>query len=436
MEDVRCFAGQQEFNIRPITFLVGENSTGKSTAMGCFQILADSIASTNSIILGRNINLDFNVEPYSMGSFKDIVTRKRPVGENFKLGFRFEVESNEKVDFTISVVEKEKSAEPIPECINLKFDDGEIHLTQNRSQKKDIKEFFVVDTKKTNINNKIFHIRCNMDFLLNPMFLLSYVPFNLGRYIQAKLSSEEKALHTFLLKKDSIIRKLNIPSPFSFAPVRSRPKRTYDPVKELEDPEGSDIPMLLMRMKSSKNTEWQRLQRQLVTFGKCSGLFDKIEVKKHGKSMSDPFQIQVKVRGPRSNIMDVGYGVSQILPILVRIFSSKYPLFFLLQQPEVHLHPRGQAELASLFVNTVNTKKHSFIIETHSDYIIDRARIEIQRGNIPPEDVSLVYLEPKGAHVKVHNIRFDKKGNLQKVPGSYREFFLKETDRLLWNSED
>ena len=39
MEEVRCFAGRQEFNIRPLTFLVGENSTGKTTALACFQVL-------------------------------------------------------------------------------------------------------------------------------------------------------------------------------------------------------------------------------------------------------------------------------------------------------------------------------------------------------------------------------------------------------------
>ena len=41
MEEVRCFAGRQEFNIRPLTFLVGENSTGKTTALACFQVLAN-----------------------------------------------------------------------------------------------------------------------------------------------------------------------------------------------------------------------------------------------------------------------------------------------------------------------------------------------------------------------------------------------------------
>ena len=69
--------------------------------------------------------------------------------------------------------------------------------------------------------------------------------------------------------------------------------------------------------------------------------------------MSDPFQLQVKVRsGPHANIVDVGYGISQSLPILVDIMAPTRPprgaqrredeRTFLLQQPEVHLHPRGQ----------------------------------------------------------------------------------------------
>ena len=102
-----------------------------------------------------------------------------------------------------------------------------------------------------------------------------------------------------------------------------------------------------------------------------------------------------------------------------------------MQQPEAHLHPKGQAELSSLMVDIIKRRKHNFIIETHSDYMVDRARIEIMNGKILPEDVSLIYLEPKGNHVEVHNITFDEQGNLLGVPPGYREFFLKESDRLL-----
>ena len=63
--------------------------------------------------------------------------------------------------------------------------------------------------------------------------------------------------------------------------------------------------------------------------------------------------------------------------------------------------------------------------------MVDRARIEIMKNRISPEDVSLIYLEPTDNHVKVHNITSDEQANLLGVPPGYREFFLKESDKLL-----
>ena len=64
IEDVRCFVGRQEFNIRPITFLVGENSTGKSTALGCFQTL-------DHFVNGIESALDFNKDPCCKACLKN-----------------------------------------------------------------------------------------------------------------------------------------------------------------------------------------------------------------------------------------------------------------------------------------------------------------------------------------------------------------------------
>ena len=175
----------------------------------------------------------------------------------------------------------------------------------------------------------------------------------------------------------------------------------------------------------------------MVEFGKRSGLFHNIEVKNLA-SPGGPFQVKVKVRGPNSNLIDVGYGVSQILPILVQILDLPSPRgpaseipYFLLQQPEVHLHPKAQAELSTLIARSAGEHKGAFIVEMHSDYMIDRARIEIRKGTISPEDVSLIYLEPKGRVVKVHNISFDRMGDMETIPKAYRDFFMKETVRLM-----
>ena len=155
--------------------------------------------------------------------------------------------------------------------------------------------------------------------------------------------------------------------------------------------------------------------------------------------MSDPFQLQVKVRsGPHANIMDVGYGVSQSLPILVDVLADAESdrrknggPAFLLQQPEVHLHPRGQAELASLFVEAVRTNGSRFLIETHSDYVVDRVRISVRQGKLKPDDVSILYFEPAAKAVTIHNLTLDRHGNLRNAPAGYRDFFVRESDRLL-----
>ena len=423
MEEVRCFAERQEFNIRPLTFLVGENSTGKTTALGCFQILTNYL---------NGLGIDFNSPPYSMGTFRDIVRNSKKKEKAFTLGFTFK-NKNENVECTVEFVERKRGVEPVAKSVTVKFADGEIVLSTNDTREVD---------KLASFDKERNQYCLDVDFAaLNvrpPLSLLR--PFS---HKQEGQSENERALTDYLAKKDEDtgrsryqLRDIWDPtSVFSSSPIRSEPKRTYDPTRFFYNPEGGDVPMLLMRIQATDKKRWEALKAQLVEFGKRSELFQNIEIKQLGRSLGSPFQLKFKVRGPSSNITDVGYGVSQILPILVYILdpdiSGNQIDFYLLQQPEVHLHPRAQAELSSLLAALASQGRRSFIIETHSDYMIDRARIEIKKGNIRPEDVSLIYLEPKGRVVKVHNISFDKMANMEGVPPHYGEFFLKETNRLM-----
>ena len=72
------------------------------------------------------------------------------------------------------------------------------------------------------------------------------------------------------------------------------------------------------------------------------------------------------------------------------------------------------------------------VIETHSDFILDRLRIEARSGQkIRPEQVAILYFERKGTSVKIHEIGLDDQANLTNVPRGFREFFLKEQHQLL-----
>ena len=425
MEEVRCFAERQTLEIRPLTFLVGENSTGKTTALACFHVLANFL---------RGGGVDFNADPYSMGIFKDIVRNSRPKAKTFKLGFTFK-HSNEDIEWTVEFVEKNRGLEPTVNSVNVKFVDGEIICKMKDKMDKGV-HLTVFDQKQNQ-----YQIDYADDFFSNYSLSLFLESLVLG--VSKRISEADVALAEYLKKKDKNSKEdqdrpwttFGRGSIFSTSPVRSRPKRTYDPMREFNDPEGSDVPLLLMQAKTVRKGSWEKLKAQLVEFGKESGLYQNIDIKNLNRGLGAPFQLKFKVRGPNSNITDVGYGISQILSILVRILdiplSRREMVSFLLQQPEIHLHPRAQAEFSSLLVKLANEGNRSFIVETHSDYMIDRARIDIMRGNIRPEDVSVIYFEPKGNVVKVHNIGFDKKANMTGVPSHYGEFFLKETDKLM-----
>ena len=427
IEDVRCFAGRQEFEIRPITFLVGENSTGKSTALACLQTLHDSL---NSLYL----RLDFNIEPYNLGAFANIVRSSRPKKRRFQLGIELQSEAPEAIQYSLTIAERDEGSEPVAQELKVLFasSDEILFKKSSRQEGRGKGDLQVESVQEKPNGGKRFVIVSTSLALIELRWLLSQYGKN-----EKSLIPEENKLRKFLeAHTEMVFYPEKFPYVYSFAPIQSRPQRTYDSLREYTSPEGSDIPMVLMNISRVGGKRWNALKDELVKFGISSGLFADVNVKKLGSSTSDPFQLQINVRGPQVNLMDVGYGVNQILPILVRIFGMPEETTFLMQQPEVHLHPRGQAELSSLLIEIAQQGKQNFVIETHSDYMIDRARVNIRGGKIPPEDVSLIYLEPHQRDVRVHNIKFDKQGNLVGAPSSYRRFFLEESDKFLGLDED
>ena len=410
----------------------------------------------------RIAKLDFNVPPYDMGAFGDIVRNGHiDEFEQFEIGFNFSLGKSENAELTVKLRRRETGSEPVFSSLNMIFSDFEMIWTESSASIKNSEAFFgnsVFEAKKKN-GKMIFEFKVPKKFVFSNMgeyffifcFMIRVIDSdsNTTEYndnllkLRKYLDDIESKLFTNVKSKDidedsNILHYSFIPplSDFrfhSFAPIRTKPQRTYNPTSEIEDPEGNEMAMTLNNLFRSRSKEWKILKDKLETFGRNSKLFEKLVVKNFGKSFVDPFQIQLAVqKGPNVNLSDVGYGVSQVLPILVRILrTGNHSTTFLMQQPELHLHPMGQAEFISTLNEIRKTYSHSYIIETHSDYMIDRARIEIMNGNLRPEDVSLIYFEPEGTKVKVDNIQFDDQANLINEPPYFRNFFLNETHRLL-----
>ena len=437
VKDVRCFAGLQEVDIRRMTFLVGENSSGKSTALGCIKVISD-------ILSKGSFQADFNAEPHQMGAFTDIARRGRPKTEEFQIGLTINFSNRKSVRFILTFNESKKGSEPAIRKFEIVQDEfsyefiGRCQTNEDESLDKrfaiNVKNIieeegvkrFVVEIPKTTFNH------------FGPLRIFQHLSFKELFFSSASSSANNQQFlehldRNFSLGEGLVAEFFLDAEILSFAPIRSSPQRTYNALKEEMSPDGIEIPNLLMNLSRTDSKNWHATKERILEFGKVSGLFTNMNVGYLGNSAGDPFQLQIKVRGLNVNLIDVGYGVNQILPMLVRIIHSKRRTAFLMQQPEVHLHPKAQAELVSLLCQLAIHEDKTFVIETHSDYMIDRMRIEIMNGNFNPEDVSLVYLEPKGSssQVQVHNIAFDDQANMIGVPPGYRNFFMAETHRLL-----
>lgn len=108
--------------------------------------------------------------------------------------------------------------------------------------------------------------------------------------------------------------------------------------------------------------------------------------------------------------LDVGFGISQILPIIVQSMSTKSRTI-IIEQPEVHIHPRLQTELGRLIVRSVKELSNQFIIETHSEHLMLRLQRMIREGELKPDDISVVYVDRGEQGSKCFQIELDEEGD-------------------------
>jgi predicted ATPase len=109
------------------------------------------------------------------------------------------------------------------------------------------------------------------------------------------------------------------------------------------------------------------------------------------------------------NLADTGFGGSQVLPVIVQGFYQDPNSVLLLEQPEIHLHPRSQATLGDLFIDIANDNKR-LIVETHSEHMISRIQRRIAEGTVKREDVAIHYFEPNEDGTRVFEIKLNEDG--------------------------
>ena len=216
------------------------------------------------------------------------------------------------------------------------------------------------------------------------------------------------------------------------APIRTKPRRTYDDLSQSDfSAEGGHTPYLIRRVLHSE-TEAQEFKDFIQRVGKSSGLFETIEITNYGEGVTAPFEVDAVLDGKPLNLLTVGYGVSQSLPVFVEIITRPKGSWFAIQQPEVHLHPRAQAALGDAFFEMATVDKKCFLIETHSDFTIDRFRVNFRKNRLKKPNSQILFFERRDSRNVVTPLTINSRGELPaNQPESYRHFFVTEEMRVL-----
>ena len=445
LKDFRCFREQQTARLAPLTLLVGENSTGKTSFMAMIRALWD--------VAYRYRVPDFKEDPYDLGSFAEIAHHRGGGGGRAKtlegaFSFTPRVTRNQTQlsildvqPHRFEVTFEQRGTAPSP--VRMRLSHEEVWV-EGRLDGQSWQLSFGTSRGAWKLTDTFARgMDIDYDLMLPPLFHFfsrtprdrentkpiappgARLPSNTDRRLLDRLTQNWHRSRYFGMRL------------YASAPVRSKPRRTYDPARPTPDSEGDYVPMYLASTYFQNPTKWKELKSALESFGKSAELFDEISIKPLGRRDSEPFQVQIrrygnKAKGPQRNLIDVGYGVSQVLPVVTELLRDDAPHMFLLQQPEVHLHPAAQAALGSLFCQVAKKDRH-LIVETHSDHLLDRIRMDVRdrTTTLKPDDVSILFFDRADLDVKIHSLRVDQEGNLLNAPQSYRRFFLRETRRSL-----
>jgi predicted ATPase len=443
LENFKAFK-KMEIEIKPITILIGPNNGGKSSILHSIGLLKQTLGSnTNeilkffgdtdygnySVIRHQNVEADhirFRFE-FEDGTFFDTkinsnnnneiqITEYSFYDTNFKIKFENIKQIGDKYSYDLHYSYKEfEDLEPIIDFLKegtLFRENFLLGINYNISDNRKLQPLFrktLMSLEKREGNVK--KSKKNKDTIdealkiINSILLLQTASYDFNNGIREKFQN---------------IRYIG--------PLRELAKRYYSIGKyKTVGFKGSSVVQILADNNELFNQTKTVLQKLKVIEDLS------IEQKSADENIIE-LRMKTSITENNVNFADVGCGTSQLLPIIVENLLADNNSLILVEQPETHLHPKIQQELTNILVSSiVNNKNHSkkMIIETHSEYILERIQTLIMNSTIDRDQVKIYYIDqnPKERESKIQEIEIGEDGIFSDYPEGYPlNFVLDESE--------
>jgi energy-coupling factor transporter ATP-binding protein EcfA2 len=442
LKNFKAFVGA-ELNFGKITLLLGANSAGKSSLL--YSILA--ALQSDQFPLALSINGPF----VDLGDFTSVVHGHR---KNLTIAIGLEFRGHELGDCNLSGSFKRLPKTDMPDVSSAVISDPYVRLNLSRMNRYQARWNYVREGDpirtgllKTGGARQIFrsldqfiktaakssgkgsNVSSFLESIKSPL-ASGHFSFNrLDQFfdLQGLLQPKYLVLSTHvvnLLKALSDYR-----SNFNYiGSVRLEPQRSYY-YASTEDLKvgryGQNYVEQIAKWQDERSDNFGRLIQALRSLELVSSI-------KASRLKNGNFEIQVRARKSSLSVSltDVGLGIAELLPVLVADLQLSKGGTLAVSQPESHLHPSAQASLASYFAKATRLNRRRYIIETHSEYLINRLRLLVAQGKLASEDLSIIYLSNDGRDSSPHSVSFLPNGKIEGAPKDFFQTYMMDVMNL------
>ncbi|ENU11225.1 AAA family ATPase [Acinetobacter calcoaceticus] len=442
IENFKVFEKKTELNFSPITLIYGPNSSGKSSIIQSLLILKESLLKPNKANALRSNN-----DYFQLGGYASVVN-KHEINKDIKfefttdlLTYKFSYCKNNLNSFKGSflyemIVAESKTEKKLFEFVGNK-EENFLNLYQRNISREVLEKFldkeisgkgsfdFIAKTFENNSNNRnrekivnkfkgeMFFKRDQKIFpdILSSKEVDSHKKigegFNINDINSVVTRVIERNIDSDLARKDFILNE-RLSRLSYIGPLRPHPKRMYAIENNINNTVGQ-VGENFLNFLTVDESYLKDINNILSDFG----VKYNIELYRNDHDViGDTVSLILRHRenGLTATLVDVGFGIGQLLPILIEgLVKSKSTIC--IEQPEIHLHPKLQANLANFFAKDIQSSKaNQWIIETHSEALLLRFQRLVRHKVLKPNDISIIYVDPTKEEKIIH-IPLDEEGD-------------------------
>jgi len=441
---IKNFKSWQDTGTMPfskLTGFFGPNSSGKTSILQWLLLLKQTAESSDS---AHVLNFGDESTYVNLGTYRDVFHQQHisdvanGSGPSDNVSMDWSIEWN--LPKPLEIADPESKAGLLFSLSSLAFD-GSVSEIGNKiakrvvSQKFDYKfrytqyAYSLGMERKRSDRNEYVLLQSKMDLkhmpgrvwpLPAPIKCYGFPPQAAGYYQNASF------LPDFNLAFEELFGRI-----FYLGPLREYPKRQYtwgggQPSDMGRRGERVIDALLASRERGEKITQSRGLpkctvEEYVALWLRDLGLIHAFEVKPVTEG-SNQYLVWVRktATSPQVLITDVGFGVSQVLPVLTLCFYVPKGSTIILEQPEIHLHPLVQAGLADVFIDAIKKRKIQIILESHSEHLLTRLQRRIAEEKIEPQDACLYFCErDANSNSNLIPLKLDLFGQIENWPTDF-----------------